>query len=48
MNLSDCIINDLKPLKSSSKCRELQILFNQFTYSHIPVKNERYLRRMYV
>ncbi len=40
MNLSDCIINDLKPIKSSSKCRELQILFNQFTYSHIPVENK--------
>jgi hypothetical protein len=40
MNLSDCILNDLKPIKSSSKCRELQILFNQFTYSHIPVQNK--------
>ena len=40
MNLSDCILNDLKPINSSSKCRELQILFNQFTYSHIPVQNK--------
>ncbi len=40
MNLSQFIINDIKPINSSSKCRELQILFNQFTYSHIPVENE--------
>ncbi len=40
MNLSDYIINDLKPIKSSLKCRELKLLFNQFTYSHIPVEND--------
>jgi len=40
MNLSQFIINDIKPINSGSKCRELQILFNQFTYSHIPVENE--------
>ena len=40
MNLSDYIINDIKPIKSSLKCRELQLLFNQFTYSHIPVEND--------
>lgn len=40
MSLSNYILNDIKPIKSSSKCRELQILFTQFTYSHIPVENK--------
>ena len=39
MNLSEYIINDIKPLKNDSKVRDLQLLFNQLTYSHIPVSN---------
>ena len=39
MKLQDFIINDIKPLQSSSKISELQKLFNQLTYSHIPVNN---------
>ncbi len=40
MNLSQYIINDIKPLKSDTNIRELQLLFNQLTYSHVPVQNE--------
>lgn len=45
MKLSEYIINDIKPFRSDSKIRDLQQLFNQLTYSHIPVKDEnnRYL-----
>ncbi|WP_452226659.1 CBS domain-containing protein [Lacinutrix cladophorae] len=40
MNLSNYIINDIKPLTLSDSVRDLQVLFNQLTYSHIPIKNE--------
>lgn len=40
MKLSEYIINDVKPLTSTSKISELQLLFNQLTYSHIPIKDE--------
>lgn len=40
MNLLDYIINDIKPLLNSQKVSEAQLLFNQLTYSHIPIKNE--------
>ncbi len=40
MRLSEYIINDIKPLKIESKVSDLQLLFNQLSYSHIPVKNE--------
>lgn len=40
MRLSEFIINDIKPLNSNSKISDLQLLFNQLTYSHIPVKDE--------
>lgn len=40
MNLSDYIINDIKPLKATDKISDAQLLFNQLTYSHIPVKNQ--------
>lgn len=40
MKLSEYIINDIKPLNSDSKVKDLQLLFNQLTYSHIPVQNE--------
>ena len=40
MTLSDYIINDIKPISVNSKMSELQQLFNQLTYSHIPVQNE--------
>ena len=40
MKLSEFIINDIKPLNSKSKIRDLQLLFNQLTFSHIPVEDD--------
>lgn len=40
MNLSKYIINDIKPLNYKDKIRDLQLLFNQLTYSHIPISND--------
>ncbi|WP_396602241.1 acetoin utilization protein acuB [Algibacter sp. R77976] len=40
MKLSELIINDIKPLSNVSKVSDLQQLFNQLTFSHIPVKND--------
>jgi len=40
MVLSEYIINDIKPLNISSKISDLQLLFNQLTYSHIPIMND--------
>lgn len=40
MRLSDFIINDVKPLNSKSKISDLQQLFNQLTYSHIPIQDD--------
>lgn len=40
MKLTEYIINDIKPLNKNKKIGDLQLLFNQLTYSHIPIKNE--------
>ncbi|WP_274475038.1 CBS domain-containing protein [Mangrovimonas aestuarii] len=40
MNLQDYIVNDIEPVKMSSKISDLQLLFNQLTYSHFPIINE--------
>lgn len=40
MKLSEFIINDIKPLNSKSKISDLQQLFNQLTYSHIPIQDD--------
>lgn len=40
MPLRTYIINDVKPLLVSGKISDLQQLFNQLTYSHIPIKND--------
>lgn len=40
MKLLEFIINDIKPLSTASKISELQEVFNQLTYSHIPIKDE--------
>ncbi|WP_298237537.1 CBS domain-containing protein [uncultured Algibacter sp.] len=40
MKLTEYIINDIKPIASNSKISDLQVLFNQLTYSHIPIKNK--------
>ncbi len=39
MKLLEYIINDVKPLENNSKISDLQSLFNQLTYSHIPLQN---------
>ncbi len=40
MNTQNYIINDVKPFDISSEIKEVQIVFNQLTYSHIPVKKD--------
>lgn len=40
MKLSEFIINDIKPLNKKSKIADLHQLFNQLTYSHIPVQDD--------
>jgi hypothetical protein len=40
MPLSEYIINDIKPLNVSDNIKEAQLLFNQLTYSHIPIKKD--------
>lgn len=40
MQLQDFVINDIKPLHLTDKVSELQLLFNQLTYSHIPIQKE--------
>lgn len=40
MILRDYIINDIKPLNIKDPIRDLQLLFNQLTYSHIPIEND--------
>ncbi len=40
MKLSEFIINDIKPLNSKSKISDLQQLFSQLTYSHIPIQDD--------
>ncbi|QRM89121.1 acetoin utilization protein acuB [Lacinutrix sp. WUR7] len=40
MNLSNYLINDIKPLTLTDSVRDLQVLFNQLTYSHIPIKSK--------
>ncbi|MDX1271401.1 acetoin utilization protein acuB [Bizionia paragorgiae] len=40
MNLSEYIINDIKPLQNTGLISDLKLLFNQLTYSHIPIMNE--------
>ena len=37
MPLSEYIINDIKPLQTSDSVKDVQQLFNQLTYSHIPI-----------
>ncbi len=41
MPLREFIINDIKPFKSSGKIKDAQMVFNQLTYSHIPVIKDK-------
>ena len=45
MKLSELILNDVKPAKDTGKISDIQLLFNQLTFSHIPIvnKNHTYL-----
>ena len=40
MNLTELIINDIKPLHLNNKISDAQMMFNQLTYSHVPVVND--------
>ena len=40
METENYIINDVKPIDVSSKIKEAQSVFNQLTYSHIPVEKD--------
>ena len=40
MNLSEFILNDIKPLHLANKISDVQMMFNQLTFSHIPILNE--------
>jgi len=40
MPLSEYIINDIKPVAVTDKIKNAQLLFNQLTYSHIPVHRD--------
>jgi predicted transcriptional regulator len=40
MPLSEYLINDIKPVNVTDSIKDVQLLFNQLTYSHIPVKKD--------
>lgn len=40
MPLNEYIINDIEPISITDKIKDAQEVFNQLTYSHIPVKKE--------
>ena len=40
MPLNQFIINDIKPFEVKTKVAELQEVFNQLTYSHVPIQKE--------
>ena len=40
MPLSQFIINDIQPVDINDSIKDIQMLFNQLTYSHIPIKKE--------
>ena len=40
MNITQYIINDIKPFDCTENIKEVQTAFNQLTYSHIPIVKE--------
>lgn len=40
MELTTYILNDIKPFINTGKIRDLKLLCNQLTYSHIPLENK--------
>ncbi|RXJ52828.1 CBS domain-containing protein [Gelidibacter gilvus] len=41
MPLREYIINDIKPLNINDKVSDLKLMFNELTYSHIPIENNQ-------
>ncbi len=39
MPLSQYILNDIKPLNINDKVSDLKMMFNELTYSHVPIEN---------
>lgn len=40
METQQLIINDVKPFDISTEIKEVQVIFNQLTYTHVPVKKD--------
>jgi len=40
MNIASYILNDVTPLSVNSKVKEAQLVFNQLTFSHIPITQD--------
>lgn len=40
MNIQSCIVNDIRMQAASTEIGKIQSLFNQLTYSHLPVEHE--------
>lgn len=40
MNIAPYILNDVTPLSVNSKVKEAQLVFNQLTFSHIPITQD--------
>ncbi len=40
MLLQQFILNDIKPLNINDKVSDLKMMFNELTYSHIPIEND--------
>ncbi|HLT32969.1 MAG TPA: CBS domain-containing protein [Aquaticitalea sp.] len=40
MHLQEFIINDIHPLNIEDKVSDLKMMFNELTYSHIPIENK--------
>jgi Mg/Co/Ni transporter MgtE len=43
METRNYIINDIEPFDISSNVKDVQVVFNQLTYSHVPVKKDGHL-----
>ena len=44
MNMTQYVLNDVKPLSITDMVREAQLVFNQLTFSHIPImENDIYI-----
>jgi len=41
MMITDFIINDIKPISETEKIGEVQAIFSQTTYSHVPISDDK-------